>query len=302
MKESFEPPNYTGLKQEIEVLRERVEALESGRARPKVAGRVTRWRRLAAKPALALTAVMGAVLALGVLGAQNKQDPLFIDPDGNVNIGSARFSKIAVNQAPQPGQKVIITGDGTDVPFNVTDKSNTVNWLTVLKDGQVVMKGGNVGVGTPSASPKLQVKGSSLLSNDTGDSWFPNTDGDSYVSGTNVILRSNGNNERMRITKDGYVGIGKINPAVPLDVKGEIRGKPWTSREYEWKNDQQGSTRMTKADSSVCFLTYVGSKFSGYPVEVGITKSEGGYWVLGGGSNITAIGRAMCIGAPDDSW
>jgi hypothetical protein len=302
MNRPLDDSNYGDLKQEVEALRNRIEALESGRARPKVAGRVTRWRRLAAKPALALTAVMGVVLALGVLSAQNKQDPLFIDPNGNVNIGSARFSKIAVNQAPQPGQKVIITADGTDVPFNVTDKSNTVNWLTVFKDGQVVMKGGDVGVGTPSVSPKLQVSGSSLLSNGTGDSWFPNYDGNSYVSGTNVMFRSNGNDERMRITKDGYVGIGKINPVVPLDVKGEIRGKPWTSGEYEWKNDQQGSTKMTKADRSVCFLTYVGSKFSGYPVEVGIRKNQGGYWELSGDSNILARARAMCIGAPDDSW
>src|SRR6516164_9313126 len=177
MKTLSEVPDYSDLKREVQALRKRIEALESGRMHPKPAGRTTRWRRLAAKPALALTAVMGAVLALGVLSAQNKQDPLFIDRNGNVGIGtndpkasldvngSARFSKIAINQVPADGQKVIITADGTDVPFNITDKSNTVNWLTVFKDGNVVMKGGDVGVvgapGSPGfdiskASPKLE--------------------------------------------------------------------------------------------------------------------------------------------------
>src|SRR6516164_3587987 len=165
MKELSEVPDYSDLKREVEALRKRLEDLESGGMHPKPAGRATRWRWLTAKPALALTAVMGAVLALGVLSAQNKQDPLLIDPNGNVSIGSARFSKIGINQAPADGQKVIITADGTDVPFNITDKSNTVNWLTVFKDGNVVMKGGDVGVvgapGSPGfdiskASPKLE--------------------------------------------------------------------------------------------------------------------------------------------------
>ena len=323
MKTLSEAPHYSDLKREVEALRKRLEALESGRVGPKPAGRATRWRWLAAKPALALTAVMGAVLALGVLSAQNKQDPLFIGPNGTVSIGSARFSNIGINQDPWPGQKLIITGDGTDIPLNVTNPANLVSWLVVSKDGNVLMNGGNVGVvgapGSPGfdiskASPKLEVSGSSHLTLGTGkgDSWFPYYDGDSYVSGTNVIFRSNGNTERMRLTSGGDIGIGTTAPNAKLDVngnavvsggltvKGEIRGKLWTSQEYEWKYTRQVPTQMTKADHSVCFLTYA-KALSGWGESVEIKKNAAGYWALTGtsGPGMQTEARAMCVGVPD---
>jgi hypothetical protein len=106
----------------------------------------------------------------------------------------------------------------------------------------------------------------------------------------------------MRLTNDGKVGIGKTNPDAPLDVKGEIRGKPWTSSEYEWKQGQ-GAKQMTKADRSACFLTSAaGLQGWGESVEI---KQDNGYWVLAGTSGRSDFGvraKAMCIGAPDNSW
>jgi len=141
-----------------------------------------------------------------------------------------------------------------------------------------------------------------------------------------VIFRSNGNNERMRLTNDGNVGIGTTAPNAKLDVngnvaaggltvggnavvsggltvKGEIRGKLWTSQEYEWKYTHQVPTQMTKADHSVCFLTYA-KALSGWGESVKIKKDAAGYWELTGtsGPGMQTEARAICVGAPDNAW
>jgi hypothetical protein len=216
---------------------------------------------------------------------------------------------------------VIITGDGTDIPFNVTDKSNTVPWLSVSKDGQVVMKGGNVGVGTQSVSAKLQVSGSSLLSNGTGDSWFPYTDGDSYVSGTNVMFRSDGNNERMRITKGGDIGIGTTAPNAKLDVNGTvaaggltvgsqgitvanggmIQGRLW-GKEFslDGRANSNSKLSMTKVATSVCFLTGLYGSLVGRG-EMAKIRNAGERWELDvkQGNQAGLEATAMCIGSPE---
>ena len=98
------------------------------------------------------------------------------------------------------------------------------------------------------------------------------------------------------------VGIGKAAADAPLDVKGEIRGAMWTSREYEW-NQGQGPTQMTKADHSACFLTYVRGYFYGGGESVEIKMNERGYWVLTGTAATRDVrAKAKCIGAPDESW
>jgi hypothetical protein len=86
----------------------------------------------------------------------------------------------------------------------------------------------------------------------------------------------------------------------PLDVKGEIRGKPWTSQEYEWK-DVEPQKQMTKADRSVCFLTSAAA-LGGWGESVEI-KQDNGYWVLTGTSGrpgeFRVRAKARCIGAPE---
>ncbi len=254
MQQRSEVTNYSDLKQEVEALRKRIEDLESGHARPKTGGRATCWRRPSRRPALALSLVIVAVLlALGVLGAQSKQDALFIDQNGNVGIGtnnpyvpltfpngegdkislhgqsgkyfgfgigpgqlqihtdgasshivfgwgksgdlhetmrlqgdgnvgigrtdpkasldvagtlkvsgeSGSYGAVGINTSPIPGQNLVITPAQGNVPFNVTDPTGSINWLSVLSDGRVIMNGGNVGVGTANPDPtaKLDVAG-----------------------------------------------------------------------------------------------------------------------------------------------
>jgi hypothetical protein len=321
MKQFFEEPDYSGLKREVEALRKKIEDLESGQVRPRVAGHITRWRRLSSRSALALAAVVVAVLlALGVLSAQNKQDPLFIDPNGNVSIGSARFSKIGINQDPFPGQKVIITADGTDIPLNVTNPANSVSWLVVSKDGNVFMNGGKVGIGTTDPGAPLQIGNRSEFKQDAriilSTAEGPNKARREWSVGVKygadktespnygfTIRDEYAGADRMVIDyATGNVGVGTPKPNAPLDVKGEIRGKPWTSQEYEWRKGNPG-TQMTKADRSVCFLTLVSGYFYGGGEVVEITTNAQGYWVLGGIAEQRDVrAKARCMGAPDNSW
>jgi hypothetical protein len=79
---------------------------------------------------------------------------------------------------------------------------------------------GNVGIGTASPKAKLEVNGTSKLGNSGGGySWFPYTDNNAYVSGENIILRTNaGTTEQVRITDTGNVGIGTTSPDRKLHI------------------------------------------------------------------------------------
>lgn len=108
------------------------------------------------------------------------------------------------------------------------------------------------------------------------------------------------------------VGIGGAVsqvPQVPLDVKGEIRGKIWTSGQFTVEarggGNRTSDTRMTRVDRSVCLLTDIRGKFAGLGEEIWIEAGSDNYWHLRlnqGGAGADLRGRAICIGAPDDSW
>jgi hypothetical protein len=213
---------------ELVALRQRLEQLEQRCEQQRQISPRRLFSRKFVLSALVGTLLMATVAVLW--GDEVKA--IFVDPNGNVGIGTqprdkvkldvsggAAFSSVGVNHAPWPGQNLLVVAKQGDVAFNVTNPDNTVNWLTVLKDGQVVMNGGNVGIGTasPDAQAKLQVSGTTRLGKGTADSWFPNPDGNSYVSGTNVIFRTGEgteqkkNIEKMRLTEDGNLIVqGKV--------------------------------------------------------------------------------------------
>ena len=96
----------------------------------------------------------------------------------------------------------------------------------------VIKHSGNVGIGTDNPSGKLDISAANttdMLMFKNGATNFAKI-GYNSASGTAILdIRSeghtrfltNGNNERLRITSDGKIGINKSSPAYPLHVNGE---------------------------------------------------------------------------------
>jgi hypothetical protein len=327
-----EDSSFSDLKQEVEALRKRMEEMESAQARSAIAGRAKGGRRLFRNPVLAVPLVaIGAVLTLAMLGAQSTQpDALFINPSGNVGIGT-RIPGFPLSFSDKIGDKIALSGQtGSHYGFGIQDKLLQIHTTDNKSDiafgygssgsftPTMQIKGtGNVGIGTTAPTAMLDVTGTSRFKGGVGINTAPLTNQNLVITPTDGNVPFNvtdpgGGVNWLSVMRDGNVlmnganvGIGTITPTARLDVKGEIKGKPWVSQQFEWK--QQGkntppATRLTKADHTVCFLTFVSGKFYGAGEVVEITQS-GGYWMLGGkaGSEF-AQAKARCIGAPDDSW
>ena len=317
-QQEHSPMDYNDLKREVEALRKRIEALECGQGRPKAACRAMCWRRLSSRSALALAAVVVAVLlALGVLGAQNKQDPLFIDQNGNVGIDQSKpESPLDVNGNALFRSDLTVRGKlasagdieannsalyfkGTDHKhsdvgnaqgFAAIENSQDLNALMVLGRttstnplSRIVGIWDRVGIGTGDPKATLDVRG------DT--------------------------------TVDGKLGIGKPAPNAKLDVNGTvaagglavgsqgitvatggmIQGRLW-GKEFSLDVSANSNKKlsMTKVATSVCFLTGLYGSLVGRGEMAKITQA-GERWELyvqqGGQAGLEAT--AMCIGSPE---
>jgi hypothetical protein len=113
--------------------------------------------------------------------------------------------------------------------FSFGTRSDNVNY-----DNTLVLRNGNVGIGTASPAYKLDVIGSANVSvnnffrynGDVGIFGSATSIGGANTqlgirSASDMLFATNGANERMRITSDGNVGIGDTNPQRKLTVRAD---------------------------------------------------------------------------------
>lgn len=174
--------------------------------------------------------VKGTVAGTGGIGSMgNIAAVLNITAGGDINAGGN-----------------VCNGDGECIGDTTSGGLWTANGSAISNTNT-----GNVGIGTNSPAGKLHVVSASGAEgirsiNPKGNTHLPFSDGNSYISGTNVILRadgSTGNTERMRVTSGGNVGIRTSAPAYPLDVNGSIRAiGQWlrTTGSTGWYNETFG--------------------------------------------------------------
>ncbi len=167
---------------------------------------------------LAAVVLLGASLLYGQSGG----DTLFIDAMGRVGIGTASpgaqldvagdtqmRGSVGINRAPIGNQHLVIQPATGNIPFNVTDPNGAKNWLSVLANGNVVINGGNVGIGTTNPNRLIEI----------------NRQGSNTEFSLNERLFLDGGPGTVRITNNAYVQNGswaikeKTKKAFTLEIR-----------------------------------------------------------------------------------
>ncbi|HEY3706415.1 MAG TPA: hypothetical protein VGL22_15235 [Terracidiphilus sp.] len=281
---------YDEMKTELQQLEQRLEQLKARMEEANPTPPRARFRMGARLVALRGLAAVGCVALLISLLAAGASQSLTIDPSGVVKVGALQL-------------------DGKDL-------GQTLSGLRQDVDSKLPLAGGTL-------ASDLTVGGKIAAGN--SDIYFTRTDHNHSAAGNKdgnaaienakdydglMILGRQSTAARARVVRLwDVVGIGgsaNQGPQSQLDVKGEIRGKPWYTSTYsvDW-NAGGRDVKMTRTDHSVCFLTGIRGGWAGGGEQVWIEAGSDNYWHLKvnqGSAGRDLLGLAICIGAPDSSW
>lgn len=221
----------------------------------------------------AMAALLFVVMSgAGLLYGQSGGDTLFVDAKGRVGIGTVNpgsqlevagdtqlRGSVGINRAPITNQHLVIQPATGHIPLNVTDPNGAKNWLSVLANGNVIMNGGNIGVGTSSPDNKLTItttqkanetditqnvanNGLNIEADYTAENrlpgivWSTNNNNPAkpkagiwiseHSTGSRLYIGTSNNyaagitNKAITVKEDGKVGIGTTDPKAALEVKG----------------------------------------------------------------------------------